>query len=50
MKIQGKLNITRQDEGILLFFQGLLAEIKSQDGEERLEITNGRFDIDLKHR
>jgi len=44
----GEINITRKDEGSIYIFSGTFSgKLKSQDGEEIIEIANGRFDIDL---
>ena len=44
----GEINITRKDEGNIYIFSGTFSgKLKSQDGEEIIEIANGRFDIDL---
>lgn len=44
----GEIRITRKDEGNIYIFSGTFSgQLISEDGTEIIEISNGRFDIDL---
>lgn len=47
-KNSGKIEITRYDEGFVVFSGTFRTKLLSADGTETVEITDGRFDINLK--